>query len=150
MRFLHACASDRKRLFFEPVYSLKLGELSGRLNGFVTSERKLCFEKLKKRTKLSNGRVTKSLNFLRYLKFSIVTDGNVVQVLHTALNSDGFAHLNHSCALFGFQKFNSSYIACKDKENLHYRHPTLLYRHSPYKQTRLKSLSVLEVIPSSP
>lgn len=55
MRFLHACASDRKRLFFEPVYSLKLGELSGRLNGFVTSERKLCFEKLKKRAKLSNG-----------------------------------------------------------------------------------------------
>lgn len=47
IRFLQAWASDRNRLFFEPVYSLKLGLWSGRLYGFVTSERKFCFEKLK-------------------------------------------------------------------------------------------------------
>lgn len=46
MRFLLACAGDRKRLFFEPVYSLKLGLWSGRLNGFVTSDKKFCLEKL--------------------------------------------------------------------------------------------------------
>lgn len=46
MRFLLAWAGDKNRLFFDPVYSLKLGEWSGRLNGFVTSDRKFCFEKL--------------------------------------------------------------------------------------------------------
>lgn len=46
IRFLLAWAGDKNRLFFEPVYSLKLGEWSGRLNGFVTSDKKFCLEKL--------------------------------------------------------------------------------------------------------
>lgn len=45
MRFLLAWAGDRKRLFLEPVYSLKLGEWSGSKNGLMTSDRKFCFEK---------------------------------------------------------------------------------------------------------
>lgn len=50
MRFLLAWAGDKNRLFFEPVYSLKLGVWSGRLNGFVTSDKKFCFEKLQNET----------------------------------------------------------------------------------------------------
>lgn len=46
MRFLLAWAGDKKRLFFEPVNSLKLGVWSGRLKGFVTSDRKFCLENL--------------------------------------------------------------------------------------------------------
>lgn len=45
MRFLLAWAGDRKRLFLEPVYSLKLGEWSGSKNGLITSDRKFCLEK---------------------------------------------------------------------------------------------------------
>lgn len=47
MRFLLAWAGDKNRLFFEPVNSLKLGVWSGRLNGFVTSDRKFCLENLR-------------------------------------------------------------------------------------------------------
>lgn len=44
MRFLLAWAGDRKRLFLEPVNSLKLGVWSGSKNGLITSDRKFCFE----------------------------------------------------------------------------------------------------------
>lgn len=50
MRFLLACTSDKNLLFLEPVYSLKLGLWSGRLNGLVTSDKKFCFEKLEEKT----------------------------------------------------------------------------------------------------
>lgn len=74
--------------------------------------------KTTKKDKIEQQEGGKAAFFLRYLKFSIVTDRNVVQVLYTAFNSNGFTHLNHGGALFGFQKFNSSYIACKDKEKI--------------------------------
>lgn len=45
IRFLLAWAGDRKRLFFEPVYSLKLGVWSANRKGFMTSDKKFCLEK---------------------------------------------------------------------------------------------------------
>lgn len=108
MRFLLACTSDRNRLFLEPVYSLKLGLWSGRLNGFVTSDRKFCFEKLKKKFHLINmyEKKTTQKNYLRNLNFTFITDRNVIQVLYASLNSHWITHLYHCGSLFGFQEFN--------------------------------------------
>lgn len=76
-------------------------------------------------------------------------------MLHTAFHSNWFPHLHHCCAFFGLQKLYSCYIACNDDEafmNLLYRHKSDLAgtTSSPYKQTRLNSLSVLDVVLSSP
>lgn len=113
MRFLLAWASDRKRLFFEPVYSLKLAEWSGRLYGLVTSDRKFCLENLQ------GGQVnfffflgahgstrTRSQNVesLRNLKFAAVADRYVVQMLDTALDCYRVTHLHHGGALFCLQE----------------------------------------------
>jgi hypothetical protein len=127
MRFLQAWASDRNRLFLDPVYSLKLGLLSGRLNGFVTSDRKLCFEKLQETMKSSHCDDFRSMRSwfnirnheyftshptknLRDLQFSAAANWNVVQVLHASLDGHGLAHLHHGGALLCLQELDSCHV----------------------------------------
>lgn len=110
MRFLLAWAGDKNRLFFEPVNSLKLGVWSGRLKGFVTSDRKFCLENLKKdrdRDVLNLDRPSSHYPriHLRNLELATCTDRNVIEVLHTPLYGHRVAHLHHGSAFFGFQEF---------------------------------------------
>jgi hypothetical protein len=48
---------------------------------------------------------------LRNLQFPVASNRNVVQVLHTALDSDGFTHLHHRGSFFGFQKLYPRHIS---------------------------------------
>lgn len=95
---------------------------------------------------------------LRNLQFPVASDRNVIQMLHTTLYGNGLTHLHHGCAFFGLEKFYPSYVSWnfERKSSLETSLPTrccsLLSRTtcSPYRQTRLKSLSVFDVVLSSP
>lgn len=83
----------------------------------------------------------KKLKYSRNLQFSAVADGNVVQVLHTALHSDRFAHLHHGRSLFGLQELDSGHISCKGSifsiKNLLYRQFSSFFSALPTKFSNL-------------
>lgn len=48
---------------------------------------------------------------LRNLQFSIISDGNIVEMLNASLNRNRFAHLHHRSAFFGLEEFDARHIA---------------------------------------